>query len=179
MPKIEHQSAMEILDSRGRLTVKAACGFAEGQRATASVPSVASTGAALPRLTINLFSGGKHAGGQVPIQDVLIVPRAATIDEGLAQAYAVYASAAKLIERKYGMRLLRADEGGLAPPAASVEVLFDDAVQSIRDAGFEPGRDVALALDVASSHFCSDGRYHLAGVPLASDAMIRTIAQWV
>ena len=54
-----------------------------------------SRGATLPRLTINLFSGGKHAGGQVPIQDVLVVPAAArTIDEALATAYAVYQAAA-------------------------------------------------------------------------------------
>jgi len=111
----------------------------------------------LPRLTINLFSGGKHAGGQVPIQDVLIVPRAASIDDGLAQAFAVYQAAADLIVRKYGMRLLRADEGGLAPPASSVEALFDDAVESIARAGLRPGEDVALAIDVASSHFYRDG----------------------
>src|SRR5206468_10117642 len=50
----------------------------------------------LPRLTVNLFSGGKHAGGQVPIQDVLLVPVAAkTIDEGLEVVYACYQSAAK------------------------------------------------------------------------------------
>src|SRR6478752_2623820 len=48
----------------------------------------------LPRLTINLFSGGKHAGGQVCIQDVLMVPTAPTIDEGLAAAFAVYQAAA-------------------------------------------------------------------------------------
>src|SRR5436190_7052845 len=57
----------------------------------------------LPRLTVNLFSGGKHAGGQVPIQDVLLVPMSAkTIDESLAQVYAVYQAAAELGQRKYG-----------------------------------------------------------------------------
>ena len=53
-----------------------------------------------PRLTVNLFSGGKHAGGQVPIQDVLLIPLAATtIDESLAAAYEVYQTAADLILR--------------------------------------------------------------------------------
>src|SRR5687768_3243573 len=70
----------------------------------------------LPRLTVNLFSGGKHAGGQVPIQDVLVVPAAATsIDDGLAAVYAVYQAAAKLTNQRYGSRALKADEGGLAP----------------------------------------------------------------
>src|SRR5579862_2466839 len=86
--------------------------------------------ATLPRLTINLFSGGKHAGGQVPIQDVLIVPLAArTIDESLATAYAVYQSAARLCGRKYNTRTLVADEGGLAPPFPTCEAMLEDAVE--------------------------------------------------
>ena len=61
----------------------------------------------LPLMTINLFSGGKHAGSQVPIQDVLIVPVAATtIDQGLTMACAVYQSAAELVQEKYDMRRL-------------------------------------------------------------------------
>jgi enolase len=134
----------------------------------------------LPRMTINLFSGGKHAGQQIPIQDVLIVPAAASgIADGLVMASAVYQAAVRLVERKYRMRWLTADEGGLAPPADSPEQLFDDALQSIRDAGLEPGRDVCLALDVASSHFYRDGRYHLGPQPLESPEMIRRLAEWV
>ena len=135
---------------------------------------------ALPRLTINLFSGGKHAGGQVPIQDVLLVPAAAaTIDDGLATVYDVYRAAADLSLGKYGMRALKADEGGLAPPFESVEQMLDDAVESIRSAGFEPGKDVALAIDVASSHFYRDGAYRLAGRTLDADGMIAVLRDWV
>jgi enolase len=133
----------------------------------------------LPRLTINLFSGGKHAGGQVPIQDVLMVPTARTIDDGLAAAFAVYQAAADLARTQYGMRALTADEGGLAPPFPDVETMLSDAVTAIRDAGLEPGRDVALALDVASSHFYRDSRYELGGEPLTSAAMIARLGEWV
>jgi enolase len=134
----------------------------------------------LPRLTVNLFSGGKHAGGQVPIQDVLVVPlSAASIDESLATTYAVYQAAAKLCAQKYNTRTLVADEGGLAPPFGSVEAMFDDAVESIRQAGFTPGKDVALAIDVASSHFYQDRRYYLGGPPLSSPQMIEQILRWV
>jgi enolase len=133
----------------------------------------------LPRLTINLFSGGKHAGGQVPIQDVLIVPTAGTIDEGLATAYAVYQAAAELAYAKYGMRALTADEGGLAPPFPDAETMLADAVAAIRAAGLEPGREVALALDVASSQFYRAGLYELGGQPLASAAMIARLGEWV
>jgi enolase len=137
----------------------------------------------LPRLTVNLFSGGKHAGEVGPaIQDVLVVPaRARTIDEGLAVVYAVYQSAAKLMRRKYGVGPLTADEGGLAPPVKTAEELLDDAVEAIRGAGLTPGEDVCLCVDVASSHFYRDGQYHLAkeGAGLDSAGMIAHLAKWV
>lgn len=134
----------------------------------------------LPRLTINLFSGGKHAGVQAPIQDVLVVPASApTIDEGLATTFAVYQAAAALSLRRYGQRLLRADEGGLAPAFPDSETMLRDAVESIAAAGFQPGRDVALALDVASSHFHQDGRYHLTDPPFESSRMIAELERWV
>ena len=134
----------------------------------------------LPRPTVNLFSGGMHAGGQMPIQDVLIVASSAkTIDDAMAMTYAVYQAAADLCKRKYGMRALVADEGGLAPDFSSAEAALDDAVTSIREAGFEPGKDVALCVDVASSHFFADGRHHLGGEPLTSTEMIEMISGWV
>ena len=277
MPAIEKLTAREILDSRGRPTVKATCMLTSGTSASASVPSGASTGKAeaielrdgdanrygglgcrnavanvngaiatelrgreladqavldhallaldgtpnksrlganailavsiafaracaneqrvplyghfsniaasplrtLPRMTINLFSGGKHAGGQVPIQDVLVVPLARTIDEGLAATARVFEAAASLGKSKYNVRPLRADEGGLAPPFPNVETMFDDAVTAIRDAGFEPGKDVAIAIDVASSHFYDSGRYHIDGKSLTSTEMVDRVKRWV
>ena len=134
----------------------------------------------LPRLTVNLFSGGKHAGGQVEIQDVLLVPLSAkTTDEALAGVYAVYQSTAELCGRKYGSRPLVADEGGLAPPLAVAEDMLADAVSAIRAAGFEPGRDMALAVDVAASHFHKDGHYLLGGESLTPPRMVDRVVEWV
>jgi enolase len=140
---------------------------------------IGENGHALPRLTINLFSGGKHAGGQVEIQDVLMVPRAGTIADGLAQAHAVFYAAADLVKEKYGMRLLRADEGGLAPACADIAVMLDDAVEAIRRAGLEPGRDMALAMDVASSHFHRNGSYYLGGEAYSAMEMIEGAKAWL
>ncbi len=133
----------------------------------------------LPRLTINLFSGGKHAGGQSPLQDLLIVPASArTMDEALAMAFAVYQSAADLTAQKYGMRLLRADEGGLAPPFKNAEAMFEDAITAIGAAGLKAGPDVAIAVDVASSQFFSLGQYHLGDEALSSLSMIEKLERW-
>jgi enolase 1/2/3 len=135
--------------------------------------------AALPRPTINLFSGGKHAGGQVEIQDVLIVaPAAATIDEALAITFDVYAAAAERCRARYGMRGLVADEGGLAPDFPDVATMLADAVAAIESAGFAPGADVALCVDVAASHFYADGRYRIGGRELTSEEMIDLVARW-
>jgi enolase len=134
----------------------------------------------LPRLTINLFSGGKHAGQQVSVQDVLIIPMSArTIDEVLVSAFDVYQAAAELILRKYGMRLLTADEGGLAPPCGSAEEMLGLAVEAIEQAGYSPGKDIFLGIDVAASHFHKGHMYHKDGKVLDSAAMIQTIAQWL
>jgi enolase len=278
MPLIEEFAAREILDSRGRPTVQATCVLEGGIRASAAVPSGASTGAAemlelrdgdprrygglgcrkavamisgpihealrgrriddqaeldgllisldgtsnksrfganailavsiafarsmakerrvplwqqfaqlvgreaktLPRLTINLFSGGKHAGQQVAIQDVLIVPIAAkTIDESLVIAYDVYQNAARLILERYGMRLLRADEGGMAPPCRTPEEMIETAIDAIRGAGFEPGEDVALAVDIAATHFHTPEGYRFRTETLSSEEMIQRIRRWV
>jgi enolase len=135
---------------------------------------------ALPRPTINLFSGGKHAGGQVPIQDVLVVPTSAeTMDEALATTFEVYVAAVELSRRKYGARALTADEGGLAPPFPDAETMLEDAVAAIRAAGLEPGRDVAIAVDVAASHFCKYGRYHLGDRSLNGTEMVEHIVSWL
>jgi enolase len=134
----------------------------------------------LPRPTINLFSGGKHAGGQVEVQDVLMVPASpATIDDCLAMAFDVYRSAAHLARERYGYRPLVADEGGLAPPFPTAEAMFEDAVAAVERAGLRAGPDVALCVDVAASHFFTEGRYRLGGEALTSGQMIDRVAGWI
>jgi enolase len=181
MPLYRHFA--EVLDERPKTKDESSFVASNDNINTEQSPSSfvlgPSSSPSLPRLTINLFSGGKHAGGQVPIQDVLLVPTAPTIDQGLATVYAVYQAAAELTRTKYGMRALTADEGGLAPPFPDAETMLADAVAAIRAAGLVPGQDMALALDVASSHFYHNGRYDLGGEPLDSAAMIARLDEWV
>lgn len=133
----------------------------------------------LPRPMINLFSGGKHAGGQTDLQDVLIIPWSAeTFGQAMVDTYAVYQAAVDLIQSKYGMRNLTADEGGLAPPFASNESMLEDAVTAIQQAGLIPDTDIRLALDVASSHFCHGAVYHLGDERLSGDQMVERLVHW-
>jgi enolase len=133
----------------------------------------------LPSLTVNLFSGGKHAGGQVAIQDLLVVPLIENVSDALAMTFEVYQYAAELTAKKYNIRALRADEGGLAPPFPNVTVMIEDALQAIKQAGLKVGRDVALALDVASSHFYQNGLYHLDDKALTGLEMIALLESWL
>jgi len=173
-----------VLGANAMLAVSIA--FARAHAAERGVPLyrhfAAMAGTAIERfpvLTINLLSGGKHAGKQIAIQDVLIVPAASTVDNALTAASEVYQCAAELSLERYGMRLLVADEGGLAPPFDSARAMLDLAMDSIRRAGFEPGREMSLAVDVASSHFYEDGFYHLDGRRLAGPKMVEELSRWV
>ena len=134
----------------------------------------------LPRPTVNLFSGGKHAGGQVEIQDVLLIPEAATaMDEALATVYDIYQHAAEQAGERYGVRALVADEGGLAPPFPTAEAMIEGALEAISAAGYAPGEEVALAVDVASSHFFQGGRYRLGEEALEAQGMIERLLGWL
>jgi enolase len=161
--------------------------FARACAAQAGIPLyeyfaqfMGTTPAALPRPMINLFSGGKHAGGQVAIQDIQVMPlKATTIDQLLSVTYDVFQAAADLIQRRYGMRLLTADEGGLAPTVKNSEALIETAIESIQAAGYMPGIDVALTLDVAATHFYASGVYNLDGEQLDSANMVDRLAGWL
>jgi enolase len=157
-----------------------ACAAANGVPLYRHFASLAKTSPRLPQLTVNLFSGGKHAGGQVPIQDVLLVPIGApSIAVALERVVAVVRAAQKLVVEKYDQRPLKADEGGLAPPFQRIESMFDDAVECIRRAGLESGNQMALAVDVASSHFYANDMYDLGDQRLTSRQMIERISSWL
>ena len=135
---------------------------------------------ALPRLAVNLFSGGKHAFGQVAIQDVLVVPSpGSSVAASLAVIYDVYQAAAKIIAKRYNARALTADEGGLAPPFLTSIEMLETAAESIESAGYSLGSDLWLAVDVAASHFVQkDGSYRLDERNLSPEELIDLLLLW-
>ncbi|HET7568757.1 MAG TPA: enolase C-terminal domain-like protein [Gaiellaceae bacterium] len=134
---------------------------------------VGETPDALPRPEINLFSGGRHAGGQVAVQDVLVVPTGATtMDEALATTADAYRSAARLVLERYGMRELTADEGGLAPDFPDTERMLADASEAVA------GLPVSLSIDVAASQLRGEDGYRLDGETLTGAEMVERVARW-
>lgn len=135
--------------------------------------------AAIPSPMVNLFSGGKHGGNQTAIQDLqLLLPKKLSVKEGLKVLYDVFHTAAQRMNDHHGMRLLRADEGGLAPPFNSSEDMFVEAIASIEQAGYIPGKDIFLTVDVAASHFYDGNLYHIDGKELETGDLINLLSDW-
>ncbi|MDH3320281.1 MAG: enolase [Betaproteobacteria bacterium] len=117
---------------------------------------------AMPVPQVQIYGGGAHARGRVDIQDYLVVcPGAGSFAESLEWIAEVYHAAGARLAKK-GAQLGVADEGGWWPSFKSNEEGLAELVGAISDAGFEPGADVAIALDVAATQFYRGGRYHLA-----------------
>ncbi len=135
----------------------------------------------LPLPQIQIFGGGAHAGGRVDIQDVLVIcPGARNFAEALDWTAEVYRAAGSLM-REAGLLHGVADEGGWWPEFTANEQALEMVVRAIDRAGFEPGEEIALALDIAASSFGSAGRYRLGleGREMDSDGMVRLLQDWI
>lgn len=117
----------------------------------------------LPVPLMNIINGGAHADTGVDIQEFMAVPLGAeTFSEGLRWGVEVYHALKALLNEK-GLSTGLGDEGGFAPDLPTNAEALDLIVEAITRAGLEPGRDVAVALDVASSEFYEDGVYNFEG----------------
>ncbi|WP_300078947.1 phosphopyruvate hydratase [Propioniciclava sp.] len=126
----------------------------------------------LPVPMMNILNGGSHADSNVDIQEFMIAPIGAETFAGAVEmGAAVYHSLKKVLHDR-GLATGLGDEGGFAPNLESNAAALDLIVEAIKNAGFEPGKDVALALDVAASEFYEDGGYLFEGEKKTSDWMI-------
>jgi enolase len=135
----------------------------------------------LPLPQIQIFGGGAHAGRRVDIQDFMVVcPAARSFEEALDWTAEVY-RAAGTIMRDAGKLHGVADEGGWWPDFATNEQALETLVRAIDAAGFEPGEEIAIALDIAASEFGKGGRYKLGleGRELDSDGLIEMLTGWI
>lgn len=152
----EFDDLLQGLDFPGNVTLGLSGAFAHAAAAAKGIPLYAQFGTArkLPCPMVNLFSGGLHGGGNMPIQDILVMPmKYATFAEALEKIWRVYQAARTLVAKRFDyLPNWVADEGGFAPKFKSVEQALTLAVEAIEKGGLKPGRDVAITLDVAASH---------------------------
>ncbi|KGF00025.1 enolase [Actinomyces sp. S6-Spd3] len=126
----------------------------------------------LPVPMMNILNGGSHADTNVDIQEFMIAPLGApTFRDALRWGAEVYHTLKAVIKER-GLSTGLGDEGGFAPNLSSNAAALDLIIEAIEKAGFKPGTDVALALDVASSEFFKDGLYQFEGEGRSTDYMV-------
>ena len=126
----------------------------------------------LPVPMMNILNGGSHADTNVDIQEFMIAPLGApTFHDALRWGAEVYHTLKAVIKER-GLSTGLGDEGGFAPNLSSNAAALDLIIEAIEKAGFKPGTDVALALDVASSEFFKDGLYQFEGEGRSTDYMV-------
>ncbi|MEX0607619.1 MAG: phosphopyruvate hydratase [Halofilum sp. (in: g-proteobacteria)] len=135
----------------------------------------------LPAPLMNILNGGAHADNSVDLQEFMIVPAGAeTFAEALRCGAEIFHALKKVLGKR-GFATGVGDEGGFAPDLPSNEAAIEIILEAIANAGYRPGRDVWLALDVASSEFYEDGKYHLKSEGRSFDAagFSDYLANWV
>ncbi len=136
----------------------------------------------LPVPMLNILNGGVHASNNVDVQEFMVVPIGAeTFPEALRMGVETFHALKKVLQKK-GLSTAVGDEGGFAPALPSNEAALDAVVQAIQAAGYEPGRDLAIALDPAASEFYRDGAYvfHKSdGSRRTAEEMVELYAGWV
>ena len=128
-------------------------------------------GRTLPYPMMNIINGGAHADNNLDFQEFMIIPQADTIHERVRVGAEVFHSLKKVLNGK-GYFTGVGDEGGFAPNLGSNKEGFELIVEAIQKAGYEPGKDVKIAIDVAASEFYEDGKYHVDGKELTTDELI-------
>ena len=134
----------------------------------------------IPLPEIQIFGGGAHAGRRTDVQDFMVVaPRARSFAEALEITAEIYRAAGSLMAGRGRLQGV-ADEGGWWPAFDSNEEALDALVSAIERAGYTPGHEAAISLDIAASEFGRNGRYRLAmeDRELDSDGMAEYLLRW-
>ena len=138
-----------------------------------------SPGFKMPVPMMNIINGGAHADNNVDIQEFMVLPVGApSFREALRYGAEIFHALKALLHAR-GMSTSVGDEGGFAPDLPSNEAAIEIILAAVKHAGFQPGADVLLGLDVASSEFHREGRYHLDGKALDAEQLVNLLAGWV
>ena len=135
----------------------------------------------LPVPMMNILNGGSHADNNVDIQEFMVIPHGVnSFSEALRMGTETFHQLRKALKRR-GLNTSVGDEGGFAPNLKSNEEAVEIIIEAIRDAGYKPGEEISIAIDVAASEFYSNGKYHLESEKrsLTSDEMVQYFSSLV
>lgn len=128
-------------------------------------------GKTLPNPMMNIINGGAHADNKLDFQEYMIIPHSNTVKERIRIGAEVFHTLKKVLKEK-GYNTNVGDEGGFAPDLSSNEEGFKVIIEAIEKAGYVPGKDVSLGIDVAASEFYKDGYYYLDNKKLTTSELI-------
>ncbi len=134
----------------------------------------------LPVPMMNIINGGEHANNNVDIQEFMVIPAGAqSFKEALRYGTEVFHHLKAVLDKK-GLNTAVGDEGGFAPDLKSNEEALEVIIEAINNAGYIPGKDIFIGIDVASSEFYSDGTYNLSseGLKLTNSEFTDYLASW-
>ncbi|MCA9115324.1 MAG: phosphopyruvate hydratase [Planctomycetaceae bacterium] len=133
----------------------------------------------LPTPMMNIINGGEHADNGIDVQEFMVMPTGfSTFSDSLRCGVEIFHNLKKVLS-DMGMSTAVGDEGGFAPSLESNQQAIDVILKAIEKAGYKPGEQVKIALDVASTEFFKDGTYTLEGRKLDSGEMVDLLAGWV
>ncbi len=135
--------------------------------------------ASLPVPLVNVINGGAHADNELEIQEFMLVPVGFSSFHEALRAIAETFHVLKRILKNRGLSTAVGDEGGFAPQLQKNEDALRVLLEAIAEAGYRPGRDIALALDSAASTFYSEGRYRIEHLALSSRELIELYEEWL
>lgn len=172
---VEEQKAIDYAmigldgtDTKSKIGANAILGIsmaalkASAKNASKELYEYVGAGRTMPYPMMNIINGGAHADNNVDFQEFMIVPQQDTIHERVRVGSEVFHSLKKVLnERGYFTGV--GDEGGFAPDLSSNKEGFDLIIEAIKKAGYIPGQDVCIAIDVAASEFYKNGKYELVG----------------
>ena len=168
----------ENLGANAILGVSLAVLKASANEANIPLYQYVGNGRTLPYPMMNIINGGAHADNHLDFQEFMIIPKQDTIKERIRVGAEIFHTLKKVLKEK-GYNTNVGDEGGFAPDLQNNEAGFQSIMEAIEKAGYIPGKDVAIGIDVAASEFYENGKYNVDGKLLTTEELINFYVELV
>lgn len=169
--KLDGTPNKEKIGANAILAVSTACLKAAAKLNKVPLYRYVGGGKSLPQAMMNILNGGAHADNNLDFQEYMILPKGDDFKEQVRIGCEVFHTLKKVL-KDLGYNTNVGDEGGFAPDLKSNREGFEVIMEAIKKAGYTPGKDVFLGIDVAASEFCHDGLYHVDGKDMTTDELI-------
>ena len=171
MIELDGTKNKSVLGANATLGVSLAVLKASANEVNLPLYKYVGNGESLPYPMMNILNGGAHADNNLDFQEYMIIPKRDTIKERIRVGAEIFHTLKKVLKEK-GYNTNVGDEGGFAPDLQSNEEGFQVIIEAIKLAGYIPGEDVSIGIDVAASEFFEDGKYSVDGKLLTTEELI-------